>query len=106
MHVSHCCYSTSLDAWNLSCACTSISSLPQQSQVNLRLPRLEKHLHVRIADKLSPILPLFRSTLLLAEFPVVPEEQVHKEDLNFMRCKEPPRAYMHTMSKAKMLRAG
>lgn len=93
-------------ARNLSCACTSISFLPQQSQVNLRLPPHKKHLHVRITDKLSPILPLLRPTLLLAEFPVVLEEQVDKEDLDFMRCKEPSRTNMHTMSKAKVFWAG
>lgn len=93
-------------AWNLSRACTSITSLPKQCQINLRLSLLKKHLHVRITDKLSPILPLLRSTLLLAEFPVVLEEQVNQEDLDFMRCKEPSRANMHTMSKAKVFWAG
>lgn len=84
----------------------SVSSPSKARSISGWLPPLKKHLDVRITDKLSPILPLLRSTLLLAELPVVLEEQVDKEDLDFMRCKEPSRTNMHTMSKAKVFWAG
>ena len=87
--------------------CTSIAcSLPKYCQINLRLPRLEKHLHVRITDRLSPILPLLGSALLLGKFPVVLEEQMDQGNLDVVRGKEPSRTNMHAMSEAKVLRAG
>ena len=78
----------------------------KQRQINLRLPFFEQKLHILITDNLNPMLNRLMLPLLLSKLPVILQQQVDEEHLDFVGCEEPSWAGVHAVSESKMLGAG